>query len=104
MSTNIELLSVNNKLIQIQNDVREFFNWDVKLDEDSAIELLSTVENYSIDLWTRSQRLVTLANLRRRLVLRKTKIAVLGAAVDKSEVISTLESSSLFVAADGDAA
>ena len=42
MSTNIELLSVNNKLIQIQNDVREFFNWDVKLDEDSAIELLST--------------------------------------------------------------
>lgn len=101
MSTNIELLSVNNKLIQIQNDVREFFNWDVKLDEDSAIELLSTVENSSIDLWTRSQRLVTLANLRRRLVLRKTKIAVLGAAVDKSEVISTLESSSLFVAADG---
>ena len=76
MSTNIELLSVNNKLIQIQNDVREFFNWDIKLDEDSAIELLSTVENSSIDVWTRSQRLVTLANLRRRLVLRLSLIHI----------------------------
>ena len=101
MSTNIQLLPLNNELIQIQNEVRNFFNWDVQLDIDSAVELLSVVESFPIEAWMRPQRLVTLANLRRRLVLRETKIAVLGAAISKSEVISILESSTLFVAADG---
>ena len=101
MSTNIQLLPLNNELIQIQNEVRNFFNWDVQLDIDSAVELLSIVESFPIEAWTRPQRLVTLANLRRRLVLRETKIAVLGAAVSESEVLSILESSTLFVAADG---
>ena len=78
MSTNIQLLPLNNELIQIQNDVRNFFNWDVQLDIDSAVELLSVVESFPIEAWMRPQRLVTLANLRRRLVLRETKIAVLG--------------------------
>ena len=101
MSTNIQLLPLNNELIQIQNEVRNFFNWDVQLDIDSAVELLSVVESFPIEAWMRPQRLVTLANLRRRLVLRETKIAVLGAAVSESEVLSILESSTLFVAADG---
>ena len=61
----------------------------------------SAVENTSIDSWTRPQRSVTVANLRRRLVLRETKIAVLGAAIEESEIISMLENPTLFVAADG---
>jgi uncharacterized Rossmann fold enzyme len=101
MSANIGVFAHDNQLIQIQDEVREFFGWDVAFDIDSAQELLSVVEAFPIDAWTRPQRAVTVANLRRRLVLRDVKIAVLGAAVEQSEVISLLESSSLIVAADG---
>ena len=101
MSVEIDLLPYDNQLVQIQEQVRNFFNWDVKFDIESAIQLLSTVESTRIENWTRSQRSVTVANLRRRLVLRESKIAVLGAAVEESEIISMLESPTLFVAADG---
>jgi len=101
MSVEIDLLPHDNQLVQIQDQVRSFFNWDVKFDIESAIQLLSTVESTRIENWTRSQRSVTVANLRRRLVLRESKIAVLGAAVEESEIISMLESPTLFVAADG---
>ena len=101
MPVEIDLLPMDNKLIKIQDEVRTFFGWDIKLDIESAHQLLSVVENTSIDSWTRSQRSVTIANLRRRLVLRETKIAVLGAAIEESEIISMLESPTLFVAADG---
>ena len=101
MSTNIGILAVDKKLIAIQDDVRKFFQWDVQSDLNSALEMLSLVEEYPIDIWKRTQRSVTLANLRRRLVLRDTNIAVLGAAVEESEVLSILDSSTLLVAADG---
>ena len=81
--------------------MRNFFDWDLKSDIESANQLLSTVENTSIHSWTRPQRLATTANLRRRLVLRETRIAVLGAAIEESEIITMLESPTLFVAADG---
>ena len=101
MSVEIDLLPMDNKLIKIQDEVRTFFNWNIKSDIESANQLLLVVENTSIDSWTRSQRSVTIANLRRRLVLREIKIAVLGAAIEESEIISMLESPTLFVAADG---
>ncbi len=92
---------MDDKLIKIQDEVRNFFDWDLKSDIESANQLLSTVENTSIHSWTRPQRLATTANLRRRLVLRETRIAVLGAAIEESEIITMLESPTLFVAADG---
>ena len=101
MSMEIDILPLDDKLIKIQDEVRIFFDWDLKSDIESANQLLATVENTSIDSWTRPQRSVTVANLRRRLVLRETKIAVLGAAIDESEIISMLETPTLFVAADG---
>ncbi len=101
MSSNYGISVLDKKLIDIQDEVRDFFGWELTSDIDSAIDLLSVVENYTIDIWARPQRFVTLANLRRRLVLRDTKIAVLGAAVDESEVISILETTALIVAADG---
>ena len=101
MSVEIDLLPMDNKLIKIQDEVRTFFDWDIKSDIESANQLLSVVENTSIASWTRSQRSVTIANLRRRLVLRETRIAVLGAAIEESEIITMLESPTLFVAADG---
>ena len=101
MSIDIGVSASDKKLILIQDEVRDFFGWDIESDTESAMQLLSAVELFSIDSWTRSQRLVTLANLRRRLVLRDTKIAVLGAAVEESEVRSLFETSTLIVAADG---
>tara|TARA_B100001142_G_scaffold137969_1_gene139490 strand:+ start:1479 stop:2234 length:756 start_codon:yes stop_codon:yes gene_type:complete len=101
MSIKIDLLPLDDKLIKIQDEVRNFFDWDLKSDIESANQLLSTVENTSIHSWTRPQRLATTANLRRRLVLRETRIAVLGAAIEESEIITMLESPTLFVAADG---
>ena len=101
MSIETDLLPLDDKLIKIQDDVRNFFDWDIESDIESAEQLLSMVESTTIEIWTRPQRSVTIANLRRRLVLRETKIAVLGAAVDESEIISMLESPTLFVAADG---
>ena len=76
MSTNIGILAVDKKLIMIQDEVRKFFEWDMKSDLDSALEMLSFVEDYPIDIWKRPQRLVTLANLRRRLVLRDIVVVV----------------------------
>ena len=101
MTVEIDLLPHDNQLVNIQEDVRFFFDWDVKFDIESATQLLSTVESTRIENWTRSQRSVTVANLRRRLVLRESKIAVLGAAVEESEIISMLDNPTLFVAADG---
>ena len=101
MSVEIDLLPMDNKLIKIQDEVRTFFNWNIKSDIESANQLLLVVENTSIDSWSRSQRSVTIANLRRRLVLRETRSAVLGAAIEESEIITMLESPTLFVAADG---
>ena len=101
MSIEIDLLPLNDKLIKVQEEVRNFFDWNIESDIESAEQLLSTVESTTIEIWARPQRSVTIANLRRRLVLRETKIAVLGAAVDESEIISMLESPTLFVAADG---
>ena len=72
MSMEIDILPLDDKLIKIQDEVRIFFDWDLKSDIESANQLLATVENTSIDSWTRPQRSVTVANLRRRLVLRET--------------------------------
>jgi len=101
MPSNFGISVLDKRLLDIQDEVRDFFGWELMSDEVSALNLLSVVEDSTIDVWARPQRFVTLANLRRRLVLRDTNIAVLGAAVDESEVISTLETSALIVAADG---
>ena len=63
MSIDIGVSASDKKLILIQDEVRDFFGWDVESDTESAMQLLSAVELFSIDSWTRSQRLVTLANL-----------------------------------------
>ena len=68
MPIEIDLLPLDDKLIKVQEDVRNFFDWDIESDIESAEQLLSTVESTTIEIWTRPQRSVTIANLRRRLV------------------------------------
>jgi len=96
-----ELHPVDPRLVTIQSDVREHFDWDLKEDLSSAQELLERVESYDIRSWERPQRAANVATVYRRLVLRDTEVAILGAAVEPEEVEAVLQRPSLLVAADG---
>ena len=65
--------------------------------------MLEAVEASEINDWTRPRRAATVAGLIRRMVLRPTEVAVLGAAVEAEEVLRVLERPVLLVAADGSA-
>jgi len=96
-----ELHPVDPRLVSIQSDVREHFDWDSNEDLTSAQELLERVESYDIRSWERPQRAANVATVYRRLVLRDTEVAILGAAVEPEEVEAVLQRPSLLVAADG---
>ena len=96
-----ELHPVDTQLVTIQSDVRKHFGWDSNEDLSSAQELLQRVESHEIRSWERSQRAANVATVFRRLVLRETEVAILGAAVEPEEVEAVLQRPSLLVAADG---
>ena len=98
-----DLLPVSDELLAIQTEVREHFGWKLDLDSNSALSMLKTVEASEINDWTRPRRAATVAGLIRRMVLRPTEVAVLGAAVEAEEVLRVLERPALLVAADGSA-
>ena len=98
-----DLLPVDDELLSIQTEVREHFGWKLDADSSSAQFMLEAVEASEIDDWTRPRRAATVASLIRRMVLRPTEVAVLGAAVEADEVLQVLERPALLVAADGSA-
>jgi len=98
-----DLLPVVNELLAIQTEVREHFGWELNHDSNSALSMLEAVEASEINDWTRPRRAATVAGLIRRMVLRPTEVAVLGAAVEAEEVLRVLERPVLLVAADGSA-
>ena len=67
-----ELLPVDPRLVHIQSDVREHFDWNSSEDLSSARDLLEQVESYDIRPWERPQRTAYVATVYRRLVLRET--------------------------------
>ena len=98
-----DLLPVVDELLVIQTEVREHFGWKLDPDYNSALSMLEAVEASEINDWTRPRRAATVAGLIRRMVLRPTEVAVLGAAVEAEEVLRVLERPVLLVAADGSA-
>lgn len=96
-----DLLPVDAGLVSIQSDVRAHFDWALAADARSAEALLAAVEETLVETWTRPRRAATVADLRRRMVLRDTEVAILGAAVEVEEVLGALERPILLVAADG---
>ena len=88
-------------LLDIQNDVRTHFGWAESDDLTSARELINRVEASSTESWARHKRSASLSRLYRRLVIRHPLVAILGAAIEPDEVIRTLDTPALFVAADG---
>jgi len=103
MNRPTDLLPVDDELLSIQTKVREHFGWKLDADSSSARSMLEAVEASEIDDWTRPRRAATVAGLIRRMVLRPTEVAVLGAAVEADEVLQVLERPALLVAADGSA-
>ena len=88
-------------LIDLQDDVREYFGWNESDDRDSALKMILRVENMNVERWSRHNRAMTLSRLFRRLVIRKPKLAILGAAVEPEEILKILTEPILIVAADG---
>tara|TARA_Y100001960_G_scaffold333459_1_gene438704 strand:+ start:2222 stop:2989 length:768 start_codon:yes stop_codon:yes gene_type:complete len=96
-----ELLPSNEALVEIQDEVREYFGWHESDDLASAQELIHRVEASSIENWARHRRAASLSKLYRRIVIRASPIAVLGAAIEPEEVVRILGTPTLIVAADG---
>ena len=103
MNRPTDLLPVVDELLTIQTEVRAHFGWELDSDSNSALSMLEAVEASEINDWTRPRRAATVAGLIRRMVLRPTEVAVLGAAVEAEEVLRVLKQPVLLVAADGSA-
>ena len=88
-------------LVDLQGDVREYFGWTESDDIESARAMLLRVENSSVEKWARHNRAVSLSRLFRRLVIRKARVAILGAAIEPEEILDILSEPILIVAADG---
>ncbi len=96
-----DLLPHIKEVVTIQDEFRTHFEWGLDHDQLSAKELISIVEDSGIDLWSRPNRAVTVANIQRRAVLREQNVAILGAAIDVEELIQILETPTLLIVADG---
>lgn len=88
-------------LIDLQSDVREHFGWDEIDDIESAKAMILRVENSSLDIWSRHNRMYSLSRLFRRLETRKEGVAILGAAIEPDELIHILSEPTIIVVADG---
>lgn len=73
-------------LIDLQSDVREHFGWDEIDDIESAKAMILRVENSSLDIWSRHNRMYSLSRLFRRLETRKEGVAILGAEIGRAHV------------------
>lgn len=96
-----ELEPVEASLRDLQDEVRDYFEWGEIEDLESAEDLLKTVEQSSVRVWERNHRSASISNLYRRLVIGGPLVAILGAAIEPEELIDTLESTTLLVIADG---
>lgn len=96
-----DLSAVDERLLELQDDVREYFGWGFEADVESARGLLAAVEAADVDDWSRARRAQTVASLHRRLVLRESDVAILGAAVTTDEVERVLAGNGRIIAADG---
>ena len=96
-----DLNPVDERLLELQDEVRDHFGWELQADVDSALSLVTNVDDLEIESWSKPWRAKTVASLHRRLVLRDTKVAILGAAITTDEIEQVLQSNCLMIAADG---
>lgn len=90
-------------MIEIQSDVRDFFQWDIEDDLQSAIEMAKNFSNeipYGLEKWQESSRSKALDDLQQRL-LNATEVVIIGASVSPEEINGKSSEGTVFIAADG---
>ena len=90
-------------MIEIQSDVRDFFQWDIEEDLQSATDMAKNFSNnipYGLEKWREKSRSEALAGLRERL-LNATEVVIIGASVSPSEIEGKSADGTVFIAADG---
>ena len=85
-----DLTPVDDRLVAIQDEIREHFGWEVEEDMSSAQKLLDSVESSNVEQWSRFHRASTVAGIQRRMVLREQEVAILGAAIEVEELVLSL--------------
>lgn len=92
---------INQELIKIQDEIRDFFGWNLSDDLDSTEKLLYKINNSNIDSWKKSNRKKILFDIIEQMNSTKNKIVIIGAAATSLEIIKILENNNFFVLADG---
>ena len=90
-----------NELIKIQDEIRDFFGWNLSDDLHSTEKLLYKINNSNIDSWKKSNRKKILFDIIEQMNSTKNKIVIIGAAATSLEIIKILENNNFFVLADG---
>jgi len=91
----------NNELIKIQDEIRDFFGWNLSDDLHSTEKLLQKIDNSNINSWTTSNREKNLCDIIEQINATDKKIIIIGAAATPIEIIKILNDNSFFVLADG---
>ena len=94
--------NINNELIKIQDEIRDFFGWNLSDDLDSTEKLLHKIDNSHINSWKTSNREKNLSDIIEQINATDKKIIIIGAAATPLEIMKILKkNNSFFVLADG---
>ena len=91
----------NHELIKIQDEIRDFFGWDLSDDLHSTEKLLYKVDNSNVNSWKISNREKNLFDIIERMNSTDKKIVIVGAAVTSFEIIKILKNDNFLILADG---
>lgn len=92
---------INHELIKIQDEIRDFFGWDLSDDLHSTEKLLYKVDNSNVNSWKISNREKNLFDIIERMNSTDKKIVIVGAAVTSFEIIKILKNDNFLILADG---
>lgn len=90
------------RLVSIQDQVREHFGWALKPDQDSAEALVQRVDALALDhpIWSKQSRSELLTSISAKLN-SADKVVIVGAAVEQSQISESHQQGVVFIAADG---
>ena len=92
---------INDELIKIQDEIRNFFGWDLNDDLHSTEKLLYKIDNSNIKNWKTSNREKNLYDIIEQMNSTHKKIIIIGAAATSLEILKILKKNNFFVLADG---
>lgn len=92
---------INHELIKIQDEIRNFFGWNLSDDLHSTEKLLYKIDNSNVNSWKISKREKNLCDIIEQMNSTDKKIVIIGAAATSLEIIKILKNNNFFVLADG---